>query len=89
MTSEGLLRVIHEGLWLVVFLSAPAISASIVTGLGVAVLQAITQIQEQTITFVPKTLAVFGTLVIAGPWMGGTIGRYAVLCWGSLSSGLP
>ena len=50
-------------------LAAPMLLASLVIGLLVSILQAATQINEMTLTFIPKLLAVVATVVIAGPWM--------------------
>ncbi len=71
-----LLQVAREGLYLVLVASAPPVLASLIVGLVVSVLQATTQIQEQTLTFVPKIVAVFASLIIAGPWIGMQIVRF-------------
>lgn len=77
---EGyLLQVAREGLYLVLIASAPPVLASMLVGLVVSVLQATTQIQEQTLTFVPKIVAVFASLVIAGPWIGAQLVRFTRL----------
>ena len=69
-TAELLLRVSREALFLVVLLSAPVVLVSLIVGLVVSVLQATTQIQEQTLTFAPKLIAVLVTLAVFGPWIG-------------------
>ena len=65
-------------------LAAPMMGAALVVGLLVSVFQALTQINEQTLTFVPKILAVFAALLVAGPWLlnslvGYTSGLFAML----------
>lgn len=75
--EDYLLQVAREGLYLVLIASAPPVLSSMLVGLVVSVLQATTQIQEQTLTFVPKIIAVFGSLVIAGPWIGAQLVRFA------------
>ena len=50
-------------------ISAPLLGAALVTGLVVSILQAITQINEQTLTFIPKMIVIGVVLIIAGPWM--------------------
>jgi len=50
-------------------ISAPLLLAALVTGLVISVLQAATQINEMTLSFIPKLLALFATMVMAGPWM--------------------
>ncbi len=74
--EEFILQIAREGLLLVLIASGPPLIASMGTGLVVAVMQATTQIQEQTLTFVPKLVAVFLSLVIAGPWIGTQLVRF-------------
>ncbi|HBY58825.1 MAG TPA: flagellar biosynthetic protein FliQ [Solibacterales bacterium] len=69
MPAEAILRVLREGIVLVILLSAAPMLASMLVGLLVSLLQATTQVQEQTLSFVPKLLATFVTLAILGPWM--------------------
>jgi len=52
-----------------VMVSAPVLLVSILVGLTVSIFQATTHIQEQTLTFVPKVLAIIGVLILFGPWM--------------------
>ncbi len=75
-TGEYLLRVAREGLYLTLLVSAPVLIATMVVGLVVSVLQAATQVQEQTLSFVPKLVAVFVTLAIMGPWIGAQLVRF-------------
>jgi flagellar biosynthetic protein FliQ len=69
MTSESIVRILREGLMLVLLLSAGPMLASLIVGLGVSIFQATTQIQEQTLTYVPKLVAVFISIAVLGPWM--------------------
>ncbi len=69
MTAEWVLRILREGLLLILLLSAGPMLASLLTGLLTGLLQATTQIQEQTLSAAPKLAAVFLTLAIMGPWM--------------------
>lgn len=59
--------VAKEGLYLVLILSAPPVLAALVTGLFVSIMQATTQVQEQTLTFVPKLVAIIMVLIVLGP----------------------
>ena len=52
-----------------VMVAAPVLLVSIVVGLAISIFQATTHIQEQTLTFVPKVLAIMGVLILFGPWM--------------------
>lgn len=69
MPAEAIIRIMREGLLLVLLLSAAPMMASMLVGLVVSILQAATQLQEQTLTYVPKLVSVFLTVAILGPWM--------------------
>lgn len=64
------LTITREALMLTLIASAPPIVISLVVGFLISLFQATTQIQEQTLTFAPKILIVFGVLGITGPWIG-------------------
>jgi flagellar biosynthetic protein FliQ len=77
MTSSDLvLRAVREGLLLAVLVSAPPLLASLLVGFVVGVVQAATQIQDQTLAFVPKLLVVFLTLLASGPVLGTQLVRF-------------
>lgn len=76
-----LTRLAAEALYLVLLVSAPALLVSLVIGLGVGLLQAVTQVQEQTLAFVPKLVAVAIALVVGGAWMGGELVRFTSSLW--------
>jgi flagellar biosynthetic protein FliQ len=78
MTPEAVLRILREGLLLVVILSAVPMLASMIVGLTISILQATTQIQEQTLSFVPKLIAVFIAIGLLGPWMLQQTVRFSV-----------
>ncbi len=59
----------QQGLYMLLMVSAPLLLAVLVVGLLVSIFQAATQINEQTLSFVPKVLAAVAVLAIAGPWM--------------------
>ena len=66
----------YEAMKLSLLLGAPLLLVALVTGLLISLFQAATQINEMTLSFIPKLLAVFATLVIAGPWMLGLVLDY-------------
>ncbi len=74
--EDAILRVAREGLLLVLVCSAPPVLAALVVGLIMGVLQAATQIQEQTLSLVSKIVAVTVALLVAGPWMGSQLLRF-------------
>jgi len=85
MTSETIIRILREGLLLILLLSSGPMLASMLVGLIVGLFQATTQIQEQTLSFVPKLIAVFVTLAILGPWTVAQAVRFATLIFNSIS----
>ena len=69
MTPELVMNLVRQALEVTILLSAPLLLTALVTGLLVSVFQAATQINEMTLSFIPKLLAIFLALVLAGPWM--------------------
>ena len=67
----------RNALLMTAMLAAPMMAAALLVGLLVSVFQALTQINEQTLTFVPKILAVFAALLITGPWLLQSLVTYA------------
>ncbi|AIR85892.1 flagellar biosynthesis protein FliQ [Pantoea sp. JGM49] len=69
MTPESVMVIGQEAMRIALMLAAPLLLAALVSGLIISLLQAATQVNEQTLSFIPKILAVAATAVIAGPWM--------------------
>jgi flagellar biosynthetic protein FliQ len=71
MSQTVVLDLAQRALWLMLQLCAPALILSLVVGLAISVFQAVTQINEMTLTFIPKMITVFAALAFFGPWMMG------------------
>ena len=69
MNAEDVLHIGRGALWIATMLSAPILLTALGVGLLIGIIQAATQIQEMTLSFIPKLLGVAVALVIAGPWM--------------------
>lgn len=69
MTTEIVMDIAREALWLIIKCSAPMLLVSLVVGLLISIFQTVTSIQEQTLTFVPKILSIFITLILSGGWI--------------------
>ena len=69
MTQDFIIYLGKEAVYTILLLSGPLLGGSLLVGLLISIFQATTQIQEQTLTFVPKIAVVFISLVIFGPWM--------------------
>jgi flagellar biosynthetic protein FliQ len=76
MTSQTILTLAEQALFVTVLVSAPLLLAALAVGLLVSIFQAATQINEMTLSFIPKLLAIFATMVVAGPWMLATLVDY-------------
>jgi len=73
MTPEIVLNLVQQALEMTLLVSAPLLLAALATGLLVSVFQAATQINEMTLSFIPKLIAIFAVAVLAGPWMIGVM----------------
>lgn len=69
MNPQSVITLGQQALSVMLMIAAPMLVAALVVGLIVSILQAATQINEMTLSFIPKLLAMIATLVIAGPWM--------------------
>jgi flagellar biosynthetic protein FliQ len=69
MNPQSVITLGQQALYVMLMLAAPMLIAALAVGLVVSILQAATQINEMTLSFIPKLLAMIATLVIAGPWM--------------------
>jgi flagellar biosynthetic protein FliQ len=67
--ESAVLDIGNGALYLIMYLSAPLLLSALIVGAVVSVLQAATQIQEQTLSFIPKLIAMVAALVLMGPWM--------------------
>lgn len=78
MTDELIMQLGQETLKTAALLSAPILITALVVGLIISILQAITQINEATLTFIPKIIVVALVIVIAGPWMLDIMSRFTI-----------
>jgi flagellar biosynthetic protein FliQ len=85
MTEELIMKLSQDALKTTAMLSAPMLGAALVTGLVVSILQAITQINEATLTFIPKMIIIGVVLIIAGPWMLDVMSQYTVSLFENLA----
>lgn len=76
MNEELILTLGNEALKVTIFLAAPLLMVAMVVGIVVSLLQAVTQVNESTLTFIPKIVAIAVVLVVGGPWMIETITHY-------------
>ncbi len=78
MTDEVVIRLGQEALRTTALLAAPLLISTLVVGLAVSVFQALTQINEATLTFIPKMIVVAAVFILAGPWMMDVMNTYTI-----------
>ena len=76
MTQDMAIQVGREALFMVMLVSAPMLGLGLIVGVVVSIFQATTQIQEQTLVFVPKIIATFVAILLFGPWILGMLVDY-------------
>ncbi len=69
LTPDSVITIAEQGIWMVIMVCGPLLALALIVGLIVSIFQATTQIQEQTLAFVPKIVAVLLGIVFFGPWM--------------------
>lgn len=84
MTPESVMTLGRQALELTIMLSAPPLLAALIIGLVVSIFQAATQINEMTLSFIPKLVGLFGVLVVSGPWMVNMMVDYIQRLYGSI-----
>jgi flagellar biosynthesis protein FliQ len=84
MGPDVVLELCTQALELALRVGLPLLVVGLVVGLAVSVFQAVTQIQEQTLSFIPKILALAGVLIVLGPWMLNQLLSYTTDLWSSI-----
>lgn len=83
MDAGQVVTVARQTIWVIVKTSVPLLLVSMIVGLIISLFQTLTSIQEQTLTFVPKMLSIFITLMILGSWMINRIVEFITQLWGN------
>lgn len=84
MSNEFVISLAREAIFISLYIAGPLLLLSLVVGLGVSIFQATTQIQEPTLTFVPKIIAVFVGILIFGGWMLNTLVQFTYYIFNQL-----
>ena len=85
MTIETVTDITSHALYIIIITAAPMLIVSLVVGLIVSIFQTVTSIQEQTLTFVPKLIAIFTAIMLLGHWMLNNIVGYMQQLWGDFA----
>jgi flagellar biosynthesis protein FliQ len=86
MTPTTVIEIGRQAVEVTLLISAPLFIAALATGLLISIFQAATQINEATLSFVPKLIVVFATLIVAGPWMITVLTDFMQRLYGSIPS---
>lgn len=84
MTPESVMTLGQQAVWLTLLISAPLLLTALLIGLAVSIFQAATQINEMTLSFIPKLVGIFIALLVAGHWMIGLLLDYMLRLFGSI-----
>ena len=87
MNEADALDIVQAAIWTVLAASGPAVLSAMIVGMVVALLQALTQVQEITLTFVPKILAVLAAVAISAPFIGSQISIFTTMVFSRVQSG--
>ena len=85
MDAGDIISIGRQTVWIIIKTSVPILLVSMIVGLIISLLQTLTSIQEQTLTFVPKLLAIMLALMSMGPWLLNEIVSYMNILWGSFA----
>ena len=83
--EQAVLDIARDTIYNIILISAPTLLVSLIVGLIVSIFQTVTSIQEQTLTFVPKIIAVFITIILTGSWMLETAREFLTGLWSNFS----
>ena len=87
MNQADALEIVQQAMWTIILASSPAVAAAMGVGLSIALIQALTQVQEVTLTFVPKITAIFFSVAFAATFIGAQMGQLSNTVFDHIQSG--
>ena len=87
MSGAEIIDIARDGIWTILQVSGPLMLVGLAVGVAIALVQALTQIQEMTLVFVPKIIAIFLTMMLALPFMGAALGGYMLRVTSHIAAG--
>jgi flagellar biosynthesis protein FliQ len=87
MNQADALDIVQSAIWTVIVASGPAVGAAMVIGIVIALLQALTQVQEVTLTFIPKIIAILLVSALTAPFVGSVIYSFAEMVYSRIEIG--
>ena len=85
--GADILEIAREAFWVTLMVAGPAMLAGLAVGLAIALLQALTQVQELTLVFVPRIIVMFIVIAISLPFMGGALGKFSISLYDMIAAG--
>jgi flagellar biosynthetic protein FliQ len=87
MNEADALDLVRAAIWTIIVGSGPAVAAAMAVGVVVALIQALTQVQEMTLTFVPKIVVIFFVISLTAPFIGGQVYAFTEMVYGRIEKG--
>ena len=87
MNERDALDIVHQAIWTIIVVSGPAVGAAMLVGIIIALLQALTQVQEMTLTFIPKIVVMLIVVAISGSFIGAHIYAFTELLYSRIEHG--
>ena len=87
MNQADALDMVRAAIWVVITASGPAVLAAMAIGLSIALIQALTQIQEITLTFIPKIVVIFLVIIATAPYIGAQVNKFTDIVYGRIERG--
>ncbi len=87
MNQADALDLVRAAIWVIITASGPAVLAAMAVGLTIALVQALTQIQEITLTFIPKIIVIFLVIIATAPFIGAELQKFTDVVYGRIESG--
>ena len=87
MNERDALDIVHQAIWTIIIASGPAVGAAMFVGIAIALLQALTQVQEMTLTFIPKIVVMLIVVAVSGSFMGAHIYAFTEQLYGRIEHG--
>jgi flagellar biosynthetic protein FliQ len=87
MNERDALDIVQQAIWTIIVASGPAVGAAMVVGVAIALLQALTQVQEMTLTFIPKIVVILLVVAVSGTFVGAHIYAFTELLYSRIEHG--
>ena len=87
MNERDALDIVQQAIWTIIIACGPAVGAAMLVGTVIALIQALTQIQEATLTFVPKIIVILGVVAISGSFIGAQLSTFTELVYARIEHG--